>query len=208
VKRGEEKRGNKMTTVTLNLDTVELTDEQFYRLCQMNRDWQFERTAKGEIIIMSPVGGVSGNREADLIGLVWMWNQQTQLGRVFSSSTIFRLPNNGDRSPDAAWVSLERWSALTTEEQEKFPPICPDFVIELREAKLSRRESRTDSLRPLQEKMQEYLNSGLRLGWLINPQDEQVEIYRPSREVEIVQFPVSLSGEDVLPGFVLNLPMI
>ena len=189
-----------MTTIILNLDTVELTDEQFYRLCQMNRDWQFERTAKGEIIIMSPVGGVSGNREADLIGLVWMWNQQTQLGRVFSSSTIFRLPNNGDRSPDAAWVSLERWSALTAEEQEKFPPICPDFVIELR--------SRTDSLRSLQEKMQEYLNSGLRLGWLINPHDEQVEIYRPSREVEIVQFPVSLSGEDVLPGFVLNLPMI
>jgi Uncharacterized protein conserved in cyanobacteria len=197
-----------MTTVTLNLDTVELTDEQFYRLCQMNRDWQFERTAKGEIIIMSPVGGVSGNREADLIGLVWMWNQQTQLGRVFSSSTIFRLPNNGDRSPDAAWVSLERWSALTAEEQENFPPICPDFVIELREAKLSRRESRTDALRPLQEKMQEYRNSGLRLGWLLNPQDEQVEIYRPSREVEIVQFPVSLSGEDVLPGFVLNLPVI
>lgn len=189
-----------MTTVTLNLDTVELTDEQFYRLCQMNRDWQFERTAKGEIIIMSPVGGVSGNREADLITDLGLWNRQTQLGRVFSSSTIFRLPNNGDRSPDAAWVSLERWSALTTEEQEKFPPICPDFVIELR--------SRTDPLRPLQEKMQEYLNSGLRLGWLINPQDQQVEIYRHSREVEIVQFPVSLSGEDVLPGFVLNLPMI
>ncbi len=197
-----------MTTVTLNLDTVELTDEQFYRLCQMNRDWQFERTAKGEIIIMSPVGGVSGNREADLITNLGLWNRQTQLGRVFSSSTIFRLPNNGNRSPDAAWVSLERWSALTAEEQEKFPPICPDFVIELHEAKLSRRESGTDPLRPLQEKMQEYLNSGLRLGWLINPQDEQVEIYRASREVEIVQFPVSLSGEDVLPGFVLNLPMI
>ncbi|MEG4286231.1 Uma2 family endonuclease [Microcoleus sp. A006_D1] len=197
-----------MTTVTLNLDTVELTDEQFYRLCQMNRDWQFERTSKGEIIIMSPVGGVSGNREADLIGLVWLWNYQTQLGRVFSSSTIFRLPNNGDRSPDAAWVSLERWSALTAEQQEKFPPICPDFVIELREAKLSSRESRADPLRPLREKMQEYLNSGLRLGWLINPQDQQVEIYRPNREVEILQFPVSLSGEDVLPGFVLNLPMI
>ncbi|MEG3987958.1 Uma2 family endonuclease [Microcoleus sp. S28C3] len=189
-----------MTTVTLNLDTVELTDEQFYRLCQMNRDWQFERTAKGEIIIMSPVGGVSGNREAYLITELGLWNRQTQLGIVFSSSTIFRLPNNGDRSPDAAWVSLERWSALTTEEQEKFPPICPDFVIELR--------SRPDPLQPLQEKMQEYLNSGLRLGWLINPLDEQVEIYRPSREVEIVQFPVSLSGEDVLPGFVLNLPMI
>ncbi|MEG4205030.1 Uma2 family endonuclease [Microcoleus sp. Pol7_A1] len=196
-----------MTTVTLNLDTVELTDEQFYRLCQMNRDWQFERTAKGEIIIMSPVGGVSGNREAYLITELGLWNRQTQLGIVFSSSTIFRLPNNGDRSPDAAWVSLKRWSALRTEEQEKFPPICPNFVIELREAKLSRRESRTDPLRPLQEKMQEYLNSGLRLGWLINPQDEQIEIYRHSREVEIVQFPVSLSGEDVLPGFVLNLPM-
>lgn len=197
-----------MTTVTLNLDTVELTDEQFYRLCQMNRDWQFERTPKGEIIIMSPVGGVSGNREAYLIAELGLWNRQTQLGIVFSSSTIFRLPNNGDRSPDAAWVSLERWSALTAEEQEKFPPICPDFVIELREAKLSLRESRPDALRPLQEKMQEYLNSGLRLGWLINPLDEQVEIYHPSREVEIVQFPVSLSGEDVLPGFVLNLPVI
>ncbi|MBD1828862.1 Uma2 family endonuclease [Microcoleus vaginatus GB1-A2] len=197
-----------MTTIILNLDTVELTDEQFYCLCQMDRDWQFERTAKGEIIIMSRVGGVSGNREAYLITDLGLWNRKTQLGRVFSSSTIFRLPNNGDRSPDAAWVSLERWSALTAEEQEKFPPICPDFVIELREAKLSRRESPPDPLRQLQEKMQEYLNSGLRLGWLINPQDEQVEIYRPSRQVEIVQFPVSLSGEDVLPGFVLNLPMI
>jgi Uma2 family endonuclease len=197
-----------MTTIILNLDTVELTDEQFYRLCQMNRDWQFERTPKGEMIIMSPVGEVSGNREAYLITDLGLWNRKTQLGRVFSSSTIFRLPNNGYRDPDVAWVRLERWSALTAEEQEKFPPICPDFVIELREAKLSRRESPPDPQRPLQEKIQEYLNSGLRLGWLINPLDEQVEIYRPSREVEIVQFPVSLSGEDVLPRFVLNLPMI
>ncbi|MEG3921295.1 Uma2 family endonuclease [Microcoleus sp. POL10_C6] len=189
-----------MTIVTLNLDTVELTDEQFYRLCQMNRDWQFERTPKGEIIIMSPAGGVSGNRKAYLITDLGLWNRKTQLGRVFSSSTLFRLPNNGYRAPDVAWVSLERWSALTAEEQEKFPPICPDFAIELR--------SPPDPLRPLQEKMQEYLNSGLRLGWLINPLDEKVEIYRPSREVEVVQFPVSLSGEDVLPGFVLNLPMI
>ncbi|MEG4167633.1 MULTISPECIES: Uma2 family endonuclease [unclassified Microcoleus] len=197
-----------MTTIILNLDTVELTDEQFYRLCQMNRDWQFERTPKGEIIIMSPVGGVSGNRKAYLITDLGLWNRKTQLGIVFSSSTIFRLPNNGYRAPDAAWVSLERWSALTAEEQEKFPPICPDFAIELREAKLSRRESRPDPLLPLQEKMQEYLNSGLRLGWLIHPLDEKVEIYRHSREVEIVHFPVSLSVEDVLPGFVLNLPMI
>jgi Uma2 family endonuclease len=148
---------------------------------------------------MSPVGGISGNREADLITDLNLWNRQTHLGRVFSSSTIFRLPEGGDRSPDAAWVANERWESLTPEAQEKFPPICPDFVIELR--------SRTDSLSQLQEKMQEYLNSGLRLGWLINPQAQQVEIYRPNQTVEIVELPVSLSGEDILPGFVLNLPI-
>jgi Uma2 family endonuclease len=188
-----------MTSVVLNLDTVGLTDEQFYHLCQNNRDWQFERNAKGELIIMPPVGGVSGNREADLITELNLWNRQTKLGKVFSSSTIFRLPNGGNRSPDAAWVRLDRWESLTEEEQEKFPPICPDFVIELR--------SRTDTLESLQKKMQEYLNSGLLLGWLINPQQEEVEIYRFEQNVEIVNFPVSLSGENVLPGLVLDLPM-
>jgi Uma2 family endonuclease len=185
--------------VILNLKNVDLSDEQFYQLCQVNQNWQLERTAKGELVIMPPVGGVSGNREADLNGSVWLWNRQSQLGRVFSSSTIFRLPNGGDRSPDVAWVANERWELLTSEEQEKFPPICPDFVLELR--------SRTDSLPQLQEKMQEYLNSGLRLGCLINPQAQQVEIYRPNQTVEIVQLPASLSGEDVLPGFVLDLPV-
>ncbi|MEA5503470.1 Uma2 family endonuclease [Halotia wernerae UHCC 0503] len=188
-----------MMPVVLNLENVELTDEQFYRLCHANRDLQLERTANGELVIMPPVGGSSGNREASLISLVWLWNQQTGLGKVFSSSTIFKLPRGGDCSPDVAWVKLDRWEALTTEEQEKFPPICPDFVIELR--------SRTDALKPLQEKMQEYLNSGLCLGWLINSQDEQVEIYRPHQAVEIVAFPINLSGEDVLPEFVLNLPI-
>ncbi|MEQ8464751.1 Uma2 family endonuclease [Coleofasciculus sp. E1-EBD-02] len=187
------------TPVILNLDNVGLSDEQFYQLCQANHNWQLERTAKGELIIMPPVGGVSGNREADLNGQVWFWNRQTQRGRVFSSSTIFRLPNGGDRSPDVAWVTNERWESLTPEEQAKFPPICPDFVIELR--------SRTDSLPELQTKMQEYLNSGLRLGWLINPQAQQVQIYRPNQTVEIVQLPASLSGEAVLPGFVLDLPV-
>jgi Uma2 family endonuclease len=185
--------------IILNLKNVGLSDEQFYQLSLVNQNWQLERTVKGELVIMSPVGGVSGNREADLITDLNLWNRQTQLGRVFSSSTIFRLPEGGDRSPDAAWVANERWESLTPEEQEKFPPICPDFVIELR--------SRTDSLSQLQEKMQEYLNSGLRLGWLINPQAQQVEIYRPNQTVEIVQLPVSLSGEDTLPGFVLNLPV-
>jgi Uma2 family endonuclease len=177
---------------------IEMTNNQFFEFCQLNRDLRIERTVKGELIIMPPVGGRSGNREADLITDLNIWNRQTQLGKVFSSSTIFRLPKGGDRSPDVAWVKLERWEVLTEEEQDGFPPICPDFVMELR--------SRTDALKPLQDKMREYLNSGLRLGWLINPQNQQVEIYRPDRDVEIVQFPASLSGENVLPGFVLSVP--
>lgn len=188
-----------MTYTVLNLNSVELTDEQFYRLCLANPDRQFERTAKGELIIMPPVGGVSGNREANLIADVSIWNRQRGLGYVFSSSTIFRLPKGGDRSPDVAWVKRERWEALLPEDQEKFPPICPDFAIELR--------SRTDTLNSLQTKMQEYLDSGLRLGWLINPQQEQVEIYRPDQAVEVINFPVTLSGENVLPGFTLTLPL-
>lgn len=185
--------------IILSLKNVRLSDEQFYQLCQDNENWELERTAKGELVIMPPVGGVSGNRESNLNADVVIWNRQTQLGRVFSSSTIFHLPNGGDRSPDVAWVTNERWQSLTPEEQEKFPPLCPDFVIELR--------SRTDSLTQLQEKMQEYLNSGLQLGWLINPQAQQVELYRPNQTVEIVQLPASLSGEDVLPGFALDLPV-
>lgn len=188
-----------MIPVVLSLETVGLTDEQFERLCQVNEDLQLEQSAKGELIIMPPVGGGSGNREANLITEVNLWNRQTGLGKVFSSSTIFRLPSGGKRSPDVAWVRLDRWEALTLDEQEAFPPICPDFVIELR--------SRTDLLESFQEKMQEYLDSGLRLGWLINPQDEQVQIYRSNGAVEIVRFPVSLSGEDILPGFVLQLPI-
>lgn len=185
--------------IILSFKNVTLSHEQFYQLCQDNENWQLERTVKGELVIMPPVGGVSGNRESDLNGELWFWNRQTQLGKVFSSSTIFRLPKGGDRSPDVAWVAKERWELLTLEEQEKFPPICPDFVIELR--------SRTDSLTQLQAKMQEYLNSGLRLGWLINPQEQQVEIYRPNQALEIIKLPTTLSGENVLPEFILNLPL-
>lgn len=188
-----------MNTVVLNLEKVGLTDEQFDALCQVNPDLQLERTAKGKLIIMPPVGGISGNREADLITDLNIWNRQSKQGIVFSSSTIFRLPNGGDRSPDAAWIQLERWNTITPEQQEKFPPICPDFVIELR--------SRTDSLEPLQQKMQEYLNSGLKLGWLINPQQQQAEIYRINQPVEILQLPATLSGENILPEFTLELPL-
>jgi Uma2 family endonuclease len=171
-------------SVILNIKNVELSDDQFYQLCQINEDWKLEQTAKGELIIMPPVGAISGNRESDFNGYVWLWNLQTKLGKVFSSSTVFTLPNGGKRSPDVAWVKGDRWDSLTLEEQEKFPPLCPDFVIELR--------SRTDSLNQLQEKMQEYLDSGLQLGWLINLQAQEVEIYRPNQTVEIVPLPTNL----------------
>ncbi|OUC15790.1 MAG: hypothetical protein B0A82_04835 [Alkalinema sp. CACIAM 70d] len=179
----------------LDLTQVHLTDEQFYQLCLTNPTLNLERTAQGALIVMSPVGGDSGNREADYIIDLGVWNRQTKLGKVFSSSTLFKLPGGGDRSPDAAWVELSRWQALTPEQRQKFPPIAPDFVIELR--------SRTDDLGLLREKMAEYLASGVRLGWLINPQDQQVEIYRLQTEVEVRSLPTVLSGEAVLPGFEL-----
>jgi Uma2 family endonuclease len=190
-----------MNTVVLNLEPiVHLTDEQFYQLCIANRDLNLELNAKGELIIVSPVGGESGNKEADFITDLGIWNRQTRLGKVFSSSTIFRLGNGAKRSPDAAWVKLERWEALTSDERKKFPPIIPDFLIELR--------SQSDRLQPLQDKMQEYLENGLHLGWLINFQSEQVEIYRQNQPVEIVQLPALLRGEEVLPGFELQLELV
>ncbi|MDJ0582004.1 Uma2 family endonuclease [Crocosphaera sp.] len=185
--------------VILNLKNVGLSNEQFYQLCQVNDQWRLEETAQVELIIMPPVGAISGNRESELNGLVWLWNRQTKLGKVFSSSTVFILPNGGKRSPDVAWISNEKWDSLTLEEQEKFAPICPDFVIELR--------SRTDSLNQLQRKMQEYLNSGLKLGFLIDPQNQQVEIYHQNEASEIVSLPTTLSGENILPGFSLDLPL-
>jgi Uma2 family endonuclease len=183
----------------LNLKSVNLSDEQFYQLCHNNDDWRIEQNAEGELIIMPPVGAISGNRESDLNADLVIWNRQTKLGKVFSSSTIFTLLKGGKRSPDVAWIANERWEALPREEQEKFARICPDFVIELR--------SRTDSLSQLQAKMQEYLDSGLRLGWLIDPISQQVAIYRQNQEVEIVSLPTTLSGEYVLPGFTLELPI-
>jgi Uma2 family endonuclease len=181
----------------LNLNTVDLTDEQFYQLCQNNQELKFERTSIGELIIMPPVGGESGNREADLIIDLGIWNRQTKLGYTFSSSTIFKLPNGADRSPDAAWIKCERWEALTPEQKRKFPPIAPDFVMELRSA--------TDDLATLRQKMQEYMDAGVNLGWLINPQQQQVEIYRSGKNVEVQDLPTVLSGENVLPGFSLSL---
>jgi Uma2 family endonuclease len=149
---------------------------------------------------MSPVGGESGNFELELGTDLTIWNRKTGLGKVFSSSTIFKLPLGAMRSPDVAWIELSRWNALTSEQQQKFPPLAPDFVIELR--------SRTDKLSDLQEKMREYRENGVRLGFLINPQEQQVEIYRVNQAVEILQSPTEVSGEDVLPGFILDLSKI
>ena len=164
--------------VILNLKNVGLSNEQFYQLGQVNDQWRLEETAQGALIIMPPVGAISGNRESEFNADVVIWNRQTKVGKVFSSSTVFILPNGGKRSPDVAWISNERWDNLTLQEQEKFAPICPYFVIELR--------SLTNAFTQLQSKMQEYLNSGLKLGWLIDPQNQQLEIYRQNKAREIV----------------------
>lgn len=190
-----------MTTLDLplelNLEAVHFTDEQFYQLCIHNPEMAIEQNAQGVLIVMPPVGGESGNREIELGTDLALWNRQTKLGKVFSSSTVFQLPIGSKRSPDAAWVELSRWEALTPEQRRRFPPIAPDFVMEMR--------SSTDNLTTLREKMQEYMASGVRLGWLINPQEQQVEIYRPGQEAEVRSLPTQLSGESVLPGFILNV---
>ncbi len=185
------------SSIELNFQSLHLTDEQFYQLCLDNPDLALEQTAEGVLIIMPPVGGESGSREIELGADLVLWNRRTRLGKVFSSSTIFQLPLGSKRSPDVAWVERSRWQALTSEQQQRFPPIAPDFVIELR--------SRTDRLEPLQRKMREYIDNGVRLGWLFNPVDQQVEIYRADGPGEVRQLPTELSGETVLPGFVISV---
>lgn len=191
-------RKGPVTAVTLNLEPlVLLTDDAFYALCQANPEVKFERTANGELIVMPPTGGETGNRNIELAFQLQAWSRQNNLGVAFDSSTMFQLPNGAYRSPDAAWILLTRWSALTLEERKIFPPLCPDFVVELR--------SPSDSLKAAQNKMQEYIDNGARLGWLLNPKGQQVEIYRQGQEKEILPAPTHLSGEQVLPGFVLEL---
>ncbi|MBD2483257.1 Uma2 family endonuclease [Planktothrix sp. FACHB-1365] len=190
-----------MNALTVNLKSlIEMTDEQFFQLCQNNRELRFERNANGELIIMPPTGGETGNKNARITQQIMNWTDADGTGIAFDSSTCFKLPNGADRSPDASWIKLERWDALTDEEKQKFPPICPDFVIELL--------SPSDSLKTTQEKMKEYIDNGVGLGILINRKSRQVEIYRPEKEVEVLDSPATVSGEDVLKGFVLNLEMI
>ncbi len=184
------------TTITIP-QTFKVTHEQFQQIAAVNRDLRLERTATGELIIMAPTGSETGNRNLDIEGQLWLWNRQTKLGVAFNSSSGFKLPNGADRSPDASWVKLERWQTLTPKEREGFAPLCPDFVVELR--------SKSDNMEPLREKMREYITNGAHLGWLIDRKNQKVEIYRQNQDVEILDSPSTLSGEDVLPGFVLDL---
>ncbi|MFB2834279.1 Uma2 family endonuclease [Floridanema evergladense] len=194
---------NLSSVFTVNIPTtltLQLSHEQFVELALANRDLQLERTATGELIVMPPTGSETGNKNFDISGQIWLWNRQNKLGVAFDSSSGFHLPNGADRSPDAAWIRQERWDALTKELQESFAPICPDFVLELR--------SKNDYMEPLRAKMREYLENGASLGCLIDRKNQKVEIYRQNRDVEVLDHPLSLSGEDVLPGFVLDLTQV
>ncbi|BAY99232.1 hypothetical protein NIES37_32110 [Tolypothrix tenuis PCC 7101] len=181
--------------------SMQMTDEQFFEFCQVNRDLRIERNKLGEISIMPPTGSESGNRNFNIAGQLYVWSEQDGTGICFDSSTGFKLSTGADRSPDASWIKLERWNSLSSAQQEKFAPICPDFVIELR--------SPSDNLQPLKDKMEEYMREpGVQLGWLIDRKHRQVYIYRPGNPAECLDNPNTISGNAVLPGFVLNMSKV
>lgn len=180
---------------------LQMTDEQFFEFCQINRDLRIERNQLGEISIMPPTGSETGNREVNIIGQLWAWSEQDGTGITFSSSAGFKLSTGAQRSPDASWMKLERWNTLLPEQQQKFAPICPDFVIELR--------SPTDNLKPLQEKMAEYMaEPGVQLGLLIDRKNRKVYIYRPGMAEECLDNPTTVSCDPVLLGFNLDLSKV
>ncbi|OCR01656.1 hypothetical protein BCD67_13590 [Oscillatoriales cyanobacterium USR001] len=179
---------------------LQMTEDEFFEFCQINRDLQIERNQSGEVLIMPPTGGTTGNRSGSIFAQLYNWTEEDGTGICFDSSTGFKL-SMGDKSPDASWMKLERWNALSEEQQDKFVPICPDFLVELRSA--------SDNLKPLQEKMVEYMReSGIKLGWLIDRKHRRVYIYRPGLPVECLENPATVSGEPFLPGFVLNMSKI
>lgn len=179
---------------------LSLTDDQYYELCQKHSDLKSERNLSGQLIIMPPTGRETGRKNTDIISQLVVWNEKKKLGVVFDSSTEFKLPLGSDRSPDAAWIKLERWRSVSDEAKKKFPPLCPDFIIKLR--------SESDSLKELRAKMQEYLENGMALGWLIDPQNQQVEIYKQNQDVETITSPQTLSGGAILPEFILDFAEI
>ncbi len=176
---------------------IELTDRQFADFCGLNRDLRIERAMTGKLEIMSPTKGLTDNRNVKITTQLEIWTQRDGTGMAFGPSMGYTLPNGAMRSPDASWVSLSRLAALTSEDLNRFIPICPDFVVELR--------SDTDRLSVLQAKMQEYMDNAARLGWLIDPQERRVYIYRPNQEVQTLENPESLSADPTLPGFTLDL---
>jgi Uma2 family endonuclease len=190
-----------MTAYTIKLQpALTMSDAQFYQLCITNPDLKFERNAQGDLLIMSPTGGETGQRNGELATEFVLWNRRHRRGVVFDSSTGFKLPGGGERSLDVAWVEQSHWDALTPEQRQAFPPIAPDFVLELL--------SPSDRLATVQAKMQEYMASGVRLGWLIDPGNQQVEVYRQGQVLERLDRPTSLSGEIVMPSFVLTMGLV
>ncbi|MBW4609964.1 MAG: Uma2 family endonuclease [Hassallia sp. WJT32-NPBG1] len=179
---------------------IAISDDQFYEFCQINRDFRIERNAAGELLIMFPTGAETDERNFNLIGQLWAWTQQDGTGVGFGSSGGFTLPSGAVRSPDAAWIKRDRWEAIPDELRKKFAPICPEFVIELR--------SESDRLQVLQDKMQEYIDNGTQLGWLIDRKQRQVFIYRPNIAVEELDNPKTLCDEQLLPGFILDLSQV
>jgi len=176
---------------------TKVSDEEFAELCRLNPELQIERTSEGELVIVAPTGGKTGIRKAKLTMAFGLWAERDGTGQNFDSSTLFSLPNGARRSPDLSWIRNERWEALSPQQQEQFPPLCPDFVVELR--------SKTDSLKSLTEKMQEYIANGAELGWLIDPLERKIHVYRPGLAAEILDDPETVSGESPLRGFVLDV---
>jgi len=178
----------------------EMNDDLFFDFCQTNREWRIERNAQGEVLIMPPTGGATGNQNAVLNAFLTIWTLQDGTGVSFDSSTGFDLPNGAVRSPDAAWVRRSLLAGLTPEQKKRFLPLCPDFVVELR--------SPSDHFVTLQDKMQEYINNGTLLGWLLDTPNRRIYIYRPGKAVEYLDNPAIISGEPELPGFELELTKI
>ena len=181
-----------------------LTPEQFDQLAHIDQIVRMELTKNGELIIMSPTGGTAGRKNFNLYLDLGLWNRQTKLGQAFDSSTVFILPNGARRSPDVSWIKLQRWNQLSQAQQDGFPPISPDFVIEL----VSPSDMENQRYSDLQAKMLEYLDNGVQLGWLISPSTKTVELYRHKKPAKILNNPPTLSGEDILPGFILDLTEI
>jgi Uma2 family endonuclease len=195
---GKTLSGTKTLPLVLRLaPAIEMSDQQFFELCDLNRDLRIERTCQGDLVIMPPTGGETGRMNFELTVSFGQWVRADGTGVGFDSSTGFTLPNGAKRSPDLSWVKRSRWEALTPQQRQEFAPLCPDFVVELR--------SPSDALAYVQAKMQEYLDNGAQLGWLIDPLERKVYVYRPQAAVECLDDPQAVSGDPVLPGFLLDV---